>query len=67
MDETQAGAAGLNDRHWADGWALIHQAVASIHDDKDSDKWAALLAYLVGREGQEVVDVTARTGGLLTG
>ncbi len=48
----QAGATGLNERHWADGKALIHRAV--------EEEWGELLAWLVS---SPAVDVNARTGG----
>lgn len=75
---TQAGAAGVNDRHWADGRALLHQAVLATTDDddknknKESEEWAELLAWLVAASGKDAsyvdVDVNVRSGGgLLAG
>jgi hypothetical protein len=63
----QAGAAGLNDRHWTDGTALIHQATLECsasegEGEGQGEAWAALLEWLVA---SPAVDVNARVGGVL--
>jgi hypothetical protein len=58
----QAGAAGLKDLHWADGKALIHQAIECSASEEEEEAWAALLEWLVA---SPAVDVNARVGGVL--